>query len=93
MDLDWLQWPAMVVTVLASWLVASGQRRRRRIGFWTFLLSNVLWVVWGIPANAHALVVLQVALAAMNIRGTRKNEAAAPGDTSPSAPDRQPQAG
>jgi hypothetical protein len=45
--LDLLQWPAMLVTVLAAWLVASTSKRRRRIGFWTFLLSNVLWITWG----------------------------------------------
>ena len=48
--MDWLdlvQWPAMVVTVWAAWLVASSLKRRRQLGFWIFLLSNVLWVVWG----------------------------------------------
>lgn len=85
MSLDWLQWPAMVVTVLAAWLVASSQRTRRRIGFWAFLLSNVLWVVWGVPAQAYALVVLQVALAAMNLRGARRNDDAHGGGQGPEA--------
>lgn len=47
---DWiemLQWPAMLVTVLASWLVASRDDARRHAAFWVFLLSNLLWVVWG----------------------------------------------
>jgi low temperature requirement protein LtrA len=88
MDLDWLQWPAMAVTILASWLVASSHRTRRRIGFWVFLFSNVLWITWGLPAQAYALVVLQVALAAMNIRGARKND-----DAHAAGQARQPQAG
>ena len=67
-----LEWPAMLVTVAASWLVASTSNGRRRLGFWTFLLSNVLWIGWGVAAQAHALVVLQVCLAAMNIRGAWK---------------------
>lgn len=74
---DWLgavQWPAMGVTVLASYLVASASESRRAWGFWCFLVSNVLWVAWGWHASAWALVVLQVCLAAMNIRGARKNE-------------------
>ncbi|UUX95822.1 hypothetical protein [Aquabacterium sp. J223] len=71
--IDLVQWPAMAVTVVASWLVASTEERRRRWGFWVFLLSNVLWVVWGVPAKAWALVALQVALAAMNTRGAWKN--------------------
>ena len=74
MDLDWLQWPAMVVTVAAAWLVGSTSRRRRTIGFWTFLASNALWIVWGWGDHAFALVALQVCLAAMNIRGARKND-------------------
>ena len=69
-----LQWSAMVVTVTATWLVASGSKARRHLGFWTFLLSNAMWVVWGWHDQAIALVVLQFALAAMNIRGARKSE-------------------
>ena len=74
--LDLLQWPAMVVTVLAAWLIASQSRCRRVAGFWCFLVSNVLWVVWGWQANAYALVALQVALAVLNFRGVYKNEPA-----------------
>jgi uncharacterized MAPEG superfamily protein len=69
-----LQWPAMVVTVLAAYLTGSTKKRRRQWGFWLFLASNVLWVVWGWSTKAWALVLLQVFLAAMNIRGARKND-------------------
>lgn len=72
---DLVQWPAMIVTVLAAYLVASSSERRRGWGFWIFLLSNALWVVWGLHAQAYALIVLQVCLAAMNIRGAKKNNA------------------
>ena len=73
-SLDWLQWPAMLVTVAAAWLVASQSRRRRTIGFWTFLASNALWIAWGWQAHAWALIVLQVALAGLNVRGAVKND-------------------
>lgn len=69
---DALQWPAMVVTIVASWLVGSTHRRRRLIGFWTFLASNALWIAWGSHATAPALVALQLGLSAMNIRGMLK---------------------
>ena len=72
--IDLLQWPAMAVTVAAAWLVASRSPRRRRWGFWTFLASNVLWVAWGWHDGAYALIGLQACLAALNIRGTLKNE-------------------
>jgi len=71
--LDLIQWPAMIVTIVAAWFVASSSRARRKIGFWLFLASNVLWIAWGIPSHAYALVTLQFCLAAMNIRGERKN--------------------
>jgi hypothetical protein len=75
--MDWLdlvQWPAMIVTILAAWLVASPRKSRRNVGFWLFLASNALWIVWGVGAAAWALVLLQVALAVMNVRGVRKND-------------------
>ena len=71
-----LQWPAMVVTVIGAYLVASQSERKRTWGFWIFLLSNVLWLVWGWHDKAYALMTLQVSLAAMNIRGVVKNEKA-----------------
>lgn len=71
-----IQWPAMAVTILASWLVASSKENRRNTGFWIFLASNALWVVWGWHTSAWALIALQFALAAMNIRGASKTEKA-----------------
>jgi len=69
-----LQWPAMMVTVFAAWLIGSQAKRRRKFGFWCFLLSNILWIVWGLSDHAYALVALQIALAVLNIRGAYKNE-------------------
>jgi len=69
-----VQWLAMLVTILAAWLIASQSKRRRKLGFWLFLVSNALWVTWGWYDHAYALVVLQVALALLNIRGAYKNE-------------------
>jgi hypothetical protein len=74
--LDLLQWPAMLATVLAAWLVGSNAKRRRNVGFWVFLASNVLWGLWGWHDGAIALIALQVALAALNIRGVTKTEPA-----------------
>lgn len=67
--LDLLQWPALVVTIVAAWLVSTGRRWKRLNGFYIFLLSNVLWVVWGVYAGAYALVLLQIFLGACNVHG------------------------
>ena len=74
--LSLLQWPAMVITLVAAWLVASQSKTRRSWGFWTFIVSNVLWIVWGWSEDAWALIVLQVGLFVLNLRGAKKNEPA-----------------
>ena len=82
LNIDWmdaLQWPAMAVTVLAAWLVASQRKFKRNWGFWIFLISNVLWILWGIHDSAYALILLQVCLALLNIRGAMKNSDAQAG--------------
>jgi hypothetical protein len=71
--LNIVQWPAMVVTVVAAWMVASQRKLKRNWGFWLFLLSNVLWIIWGMRDGAYALIVLQLALAFLNMRGAVKN--------------------
>jgi len=75
--IDWLQWPAMAATLVAAWLVASQRRRPRLAGFALFVVSNVLWIAWALPIGAHALIVLQIGLFVLNLRGIRKNEPAA----------------
>lgn len=75
--LDALQWPAMAATLIAAWLVGSQSKHKRVWGFVCFLVSNLLWVVWGWHDQAYALIVLQVGLFALNLRGARKNEAGA----------------
>ena len=72
---DLMQWPAMLMSAVAAWLVGSQRRLKRSIGFWIFLASNLLWTVWGWHAGAYALIVLQICLAVINIRGARRNEA------------------
>jgi hypothetical protein len=73
--LDLLQWPAFAVSLLAAYWVGSNDTHRRNIGFWIFLASNVLWVVWGWHTQAWALIALQVCLAVMNVRGLSKTKA------------------
>ena len=72
--LDAIQWPAMAVTLFAAWLVASQDNSRREAGFWWFLASNVLWIVWAWHVRAWALIALQAGLFVMNVRGAAKNE-------------------
>ena len=68
--LNAIQWPAMLVTVVAAWMIASQKKPKRNWGFWLFLLSNLLWIAWGFHDHAYALIFLQLALGFMNVRGT-----------------------
>jgi hypothetical protein len=70
--LNLLQWPAMLVTLMVAWLLASSSERRRNVEFWVFLRSNLLWIVWGWHVQALAAIALQVCLAALNSRGAMK---------------------
>ncbi|WP_122699335.1 hypothetical protein [Pseudomonas viridiflava] len=63
----------MLVTVLAAWLIGSQRPQRRMSGFVCFSQSNLLWVIWGVHAGAYALIVLQLCLFLMNLRGFMKN--------------------
>ena len=72
--IDFLQWPAMLVTLFAAYLIGSKRAERRVFGFSMFILSNLLWIAWGWHDEAWALIALQVALLVTNIRGIFKNE-------------------
>lgn len=72
--LDFLQWPAMAVTIYAAFLIGSQNPKRRIFGFCMFILSNVLWITWGWYDEAWALIALNATLMMMNIRGIIKNE-------------------
>lgn len=71
--LNLLQWPAMVTTLLSAWLVASQSKQKRGLGFWIFIVSNLLWVFWGWHDGAYALIAMQFGLLLLNIRGAFKN--------------------
>jgi len=72
--LNALQWPAMVITLTAAWLVASTTKRKRQWGFWWFIASNAIWIIWGWSVQAYALILMQTGLFAINVHGAKKNE-------------------
>lgn len=71
--IEFLQWPAMAITVLAAWFMGSVRARRRVIAFWCFTIGNALWVIWGANHEAYGLITLEIILALMNMRGLKRN--------------------
>ena len=69
-----LQWPAMVINILAVWLLTFPSKGTRHAGFLLSLFSNTLWIAWGWHTQAFAVIALQIALAALNMRGVNKTE-------------------
>jgi hypothetical protein len=72
--LIFLQWPAMMTTLISAWMVASQSKQKRVLGFLSFIISNFLWILWGWHDGAYALIVMQLGLLFLNIRGAVKNE-------------------
>ncbi|MBC7697458.1 MAG: hypothetical protein H7Z70_03730 [Bacteroidia bacterium] len=68
-----LQWPALVTTLISTWLVSSTTKKNRNLGFWCFITSNIMWILWGWHVGAYALVMMQIGLVFLNLRGTFKN--------------------
>nr|WP_232013084.1 hypothetical protein [Pseudomonas fluorescens] len=67
-----MQWPAMAVTVISACFIGSHRVYRRMIAFWGFILSNALWVAWGLHAEVDAQIVLECLLLVTNARGFKK---------------------
>lgn len=64
----------MVVNISSVWLLTYPSKGKRHWGFLLSLLSNAMWIAWGWYAQAYAVIGLQFALAALNIRGARKTD-------------------
>lgn len=64
----------MVVTLLAAWLMTFRNARRRLWAFRLFVLSNVLWIAWGLVSQAYSLVLLQIGLFLINLKGVEELE-------------------
>ena len=63
-----LDWIAMGTSLLAVYLLGQ----RSRLGFVSFLISNVIWIVLGVLAGIWGIVAGNVAFLALNARGYTK---------------------
>jgi hypothetical protein len=45
------------------------------MAFAVFIIGNLLWVLWGLYVEAHAVALLDIVLCGMNVRGFPKNRA------------------
>lgn len=71
--IDFMQWPALILSIAGAWCVGGSTSRQRLVGFWLFLLSNIAWGLWGFGAGAWAVVISQLVFTITSIRGIRSN--------------------
>lgn len=71
--IDFLQWPALVLSIVGAWLVGGRRSNQRLAGFVLFLISNALWSAWGIGSDAWGLVITQAFFTWTSLRGIRTN--------------------
>ena len=60
-----LDWMAMVLSLLAVWLLGN----KNRWGFALFVMANLTWLAVGSMAGSYGIVVGNVAFLIMNSRG------------------------
>jgi hypothetical protein len=53
--------------------MATAKKKKAPKGGRSKASASQVWIVWGWHTGAYALMVLQICLAAMNIRGERRN--------------------
>jgi hypothetical protein len=68
-----LQWPAMVIALVGAWYVGHHHARGRFWGFWGFLVSNLLWVLWAVHDHAWGLLIMQGLFVITSVRGILQN--------------------
>ena len=73
--LDVFQWPALAVTAVAVWLIATEGRPRRFWGFLFGLVATGLWAAWAWNAGAWGVAAAQAVLAVALGRGAVRSRA------------------
>jgi hypothetical protein len=64
-----LDWPAMATALVGSYLVGNTAVRSRRWGFSLYLVSNLLWITWGLITGTMALTIMSLAFCYTSGRG------------------------
>lgn len=73
--LEFMQWPALMFSVVGSWYLSDKTARHRSIGFFLFLLANFCWIAWGcVTPNAYGLILTQMYYIVTSFRGIRNNQ-------------------
>ena len=64
-----IEWSAAAVALLGAWLLGYRPSVLRLAGWVCFLISNVLWGLWGLSVGAVPLVIMQGFFLITSVRG------------------------
>jgi hypothetical protein len=65
----YLDWPAMAMALIGSYLVGNTSIISRRRGFIIYLVSNALWITWGVATHNWPLAIMSLAFCYTSGRG------------------------
>lgn len=71
MQYYFLDWISMALSLLAVYLLGQ----KNRIGFISFMISNVGWIIIGIWADSYGIIVGNIVFLGLNLRGYFKWQA------------------
>lgn len=63
-----IEWLASLIGLLGALLLAL-HNEISGWGFVAFLLSNILWIVWGVRKRAHGLLTMQIGFTVTSLMG------------------------
>ena len=67
------QYPALLTGILGAILVAGNSSRKRYWGFAIWIISDILWALFGISSNAPGLIIMQFIFIFTSTMGMRNN--------------------
>jgi hypothetical protein len=73
MNLDILQWPGAALGLIGAALVSGNSNRARRWGFATWIVSNLVLIVWCVWSGAWGLLAMYSVYLITSGMGWRNN--------------------
>ena len=71
--LAFLQWPGVVLGLAGALLVSQSDSRRRRIGFLTWIVSNICLVLYALTIGAWGLLGMYIFYGLTSALGVKNN--------------------
>jgi hypothetical protein len=70
---NFLDWPAMLTALIGTFILSrrAPSARMRRLAFFIYLVSNLLWLAWACHLRAYPMIIMQLGFLYTSIDGIR----------------------